>query len=299
MAKEYPYYPMYPKDFDADEKVRGMCLAEKGLFIDCLNHAWTNGGLPSDPEEIQRQLKVIPDEFTRYWPRVSRCFHLDENGLLVNGRQESERKKIAWKSALARRSADKMWERKRLDATASKLQTTNGLDANAFFLHKERSARAYESVFISGKEESVREENHTNGDADFDLASWVDSLYAQHPKKNNLSLVRVACKQILDECMEKHQDPLKAFTAIYEAHAYWSGTEDWNKEHCRFCPQLANWLTDRGYTAKRPNGNGHKPKQLTYAEERAQDEVERLQFVKKGILKAKPGDDVKMRELGL
>src|SRR5438105_1145219 len=89
---------MYPKDFDTDAGVRALDLAEIGLYLCCLNHAWVNGGLDERPEEIARALRVPVSEFDRLWPRVSKLFTPNGSGMLVNRRQEEERTEAIAKS---------------------------------------------------------------------------------------------------------------------------------------------------------------------------------------------------------
>jgi hypothetical protein len=86
-----PYYPMYPKDFDSDKNVRLMDDCDLGLFIRCLNHSWTNDGLPTDPEEIRRSFRDNREDFLNKWKRVEPCFPIASDGMRRNPRQEKER----------------------------------------------------------------------------------------------------------------------------------------------------------------------------------------------------------------
>ncbi len=89
--RNLPYYRLWVKDFDTNESVRELNLAEAGLFLFALNHAWVNDGLPADPESIRRVLKISPSEFRRHWPLVAKCFYQDSSNRLRNKRQEEER----------------------------------------------------------------------------------------------------------------------------------------------------------------------------------------------------------------
>jgi uncharacterized protein YdaU (DUF1376 family) len=89
--KALPYYRLYPKDFDTDEAMRLLDVSESGLYLWCLNHAWVNDGLPAEPEEIRRALKVTARVFSKLWPRVSKCFMVCSDGRLRSKRQEEER----------------------------------------------------------------------------------------------------------------------------------------------------------------------------------------------------------------
>ena len=135
--KGLPYFCWYPADFDVDENVKLMDLEQIGLYALCLNHAWINGSLPADTEEIRRAMKVPRAQFTRAWARVSKCFitHPEEQGRLVNSRQEKERKMAQAKSDAAREAGVRSGEARR-----------NGrLNASEQMLN-ERSTRAADSA---------------------------------------------------------------------------------------------------------------------------------------------------------
>lgn len=104
-----PYFCWYPADFDVNENVRLMNLEEIGLYAVCLNHAWMNGSLPSEPLEIARAMKVPKGQFLRAWPRVLPCFQQDKEGRWTNPRQERERVAAKAKSEKAAESAHKKW----------------------------------------------------------------------------------------------------------------------------------------------------------------------------------------------
>jgi uncharacterized protein YdaU (DUF1376 family) len=108
-----PYYPMFPKDFDASEKVRVMTWSERGLYITLLNHSWLNDGLPVDAEHVRRVCGADRDEFAQMWPQVERCFPETDDGRRRNPRQEEERVKAsarhAERSASGRKGNAKRW----------------------------------------------------------------------------------------------------------------------------------------------------------------------------------------------
>lgn len=119
--KRLPYYKMYPQDFDCDEKVRLLNMKEAGLFLFALNHAWVNDGLPSEPEEIARVLRVPMRDFLNSWPRVSAMFAADCCGRLRNKRQEAERIEAEHKSIKATESIKARWK------TDTNVSKTNGI----------------------------------------------------------------------------------------------------------------------------------------------------------------------------
>lgn len=168
MSKKLPYYKMYPKDFDADEKVRRLDCREAGLYLFALNHAWNNDGIPGEDEEAGKVLKVSVRDFREAWPSVKKCFTLCEDGRLRNTRQEEERSKAKEKSAKALEAAEARWssesESKDADASDEPMRTHCGRMQNAM-------PRAYESEsasVLSFKKTDKRKES----DAWFDSEFW-------------------------------------------------------------------------------------------------------------------------------
>ena len=108
--RDLPYYKMWVKDFETNEAVRGMNLKEAGLFVFALNHAWVNDGLPQEPTEIGRVLKLAPRDLKECWPRVEKCFPVGADGRRRNPRQEHERSEAASKSEKASKAVRTRYE---------------------------------------------------------------------------------------------------------------------------------------------------------------------------------------------
>ena len=110
--------------------------ADIGFYIRCLNHSWINGGIPADPKERARVMRTQRGAADKRWLRVGKCFVPSPNypTMLVNSRQESERELAYIKSVKASESAKSRYER----------------NANAERTQSERTARASDSVFVSG-----------------------------------------------------------------------------------------------------------------------------------------------------
>lgn len=86
-----------------DEEFRVMTFAERGFYLTCLDYAWMNSGLPSDPELRARVIGCSREEADKYWQTVQRKFvqSAQATDRLVNPRQEDERKKAYSKSEKA------------------------------------------------------------------------------------------------------------------------------------------------------------------------------------------------------
>jgi uncharacterized protein YdaU (DUF1376 family) len=141
LSKKLPFYQMHPADFDTDENVRGMGLLDVGLFLICLNHSWMNDGLPSDPERIQKVLRVKPTEFGKCWKSVEPLFPLQDDGRRRNPRQERER-------TAAKSSSKTQSERGKKGAEARWNRDASSMP-EALPKHEQAIARASESLSVS------------------------------------------------------------------------------------------------------------------------------------------------------
>ncbi len=84
----------------------------------------------------------------------------------------------------------------------------------------------------------------------YPLEEWANSLYDLHPKKKDLPLVQLALMTALD-CADF---PSEAYAEIARVHGLWCATFQWKQESGRYCPPLAKWIADRGWTAEpQPN----------------------------------------------
>lgn len=282
MAKELPYFKMYPKDFDTDESARLMDIREAGLYLYCLNHAWINEGLPSDPEEISRALRVGRQDFNAAWPRVSKCFIL-RAGRLINQRQEEERDDAISKGNSNSKSANLRWARKRerdlAEANAMRTQcernatntdamrthseptdeshgiqddisylddtSTNGANghANALNSHSERNANAVPRAYESDSDSSITKKPTNNGNASVSGDSWFEEIYSRHPKKKNRGIAATYLSEITVDREE-----------FDRVHLLWC--VEWAKEKPQFAPELSQWILDQGWKYP-PNSNGN------------------------------------------
>lgn len=104
MSKKLPFYKMYPADAETDENFRLMNCEQRGMYWTLLNYSWMNEGLPEELEDLRELVRMSPEEFSRSWPKVSRCF-IKRRGRLVNQRQENERDNVRTQSERNAQSA--------------------------------------------------------------------------------------------------------------------------------------------------------------------------------------------------
>ena len=100
--KPSPAFQFYPADFLADEQVVSMTLAERGLFITLLCHAWREGSIPSDLPAIARLVREPIASIRKLWGGVGLCFFDRGDGRLVHQPLEEIREKqIAYRDRQA------------------------------------------------------------------------------------------------------------------------------------------------------------------------------------------------------
>jgi uncharacterized protein YdaU (DUF1376 family) len=132
MAKA-PAFQWYPKDCDTDENVRAMDDREFGFYMRCLNHAWLNGGLPADLNELARVIGRPKGYVEKVWARVGKCF-VEDAGRFWNVKQEGQRQTVREFKDSRRDAANARWEKDReckRNARASDVQCSASADAAA------------------------------------------------------------------------------------------------------------------------------------------------------------------------
>lgn len=95
-----PYFKWFPAIAESDEKYRRYSVEELGFFHRCLNHQWTNCGIPSDPIERAEVLRLNRRVCDRLWKTVGKSFVSCERwpGRLVNPRLDKEWSELRLKS---------------------------------------------------------------------------------------------------------------------------------------------------------------------------------------------------------
>lgn len=83
MKNKAPWYKWHPEDFVRDERVRMMTYEQQGVYRALLDHQWTHGAIPVDPEDIAIMLRIPTKDFERIWRRVPTCFEEKDGGLVA------------------------------------------------------------------------------------------------------------------------------------------------------------------------------------------------------------------------
>jgi uncharacterized protein YdaU (DUF1376 family) len=90
-----PAFQFYPNEFIGDEEQALMSLAEAGAYIRLLCRCWTNGSLPDSVPALAQLCGSSPNQMTKMWPAVKKCFKLRPDGRWIHPRLERERQKQA------------------------------------------------------------------------------------------------------------------------------------------------------------------------------------------------------------
>lgn len=77
-----------------------------------------------------------------------------------------------------------------------------------------------------------------------DPGYWVERLYGRHPKKKDLVLVAPELWKV----WQNASNPLDKMREVDAGHITECASAEWLKDDGRWCPTLAKWITDRGWT---------------------------------------------------
>jgi hypothetical protein len=229
--KRLPYYKMYPQDFDCDEKVRLLNMKEAGLFLFALNHAWVNDGLPSEPDEIARVLRVPLRDFRLSWPRVSVMFAADCCGRLRNKRQEAERLEATSKSLKATESINVRWKS---DTNVSK---TNEVRMQNELLR----ARVSDSDSDSDKTSPLPPKGESEEFENL-LGTVSEKIHVRHPAPHRDISVNGIASRLRTICKKVGARKMALLEEIDESHAAHCSSDQWTKNGGQFAKGLGNWL---------------------------------------------------------
>ncbi len=256
MARDLPYYKLWVKDFDTNENVRMLNLAEAGLFLFALNHAWVNDGLPAADDDVGRVLKLSVRELRAYWPRVSKCFYLADDGRLRNQRQEEERESANKKSKQASEAVAER-ERKRNERSIERSSSDD--------------LRAYDYDYVSGSSSLFPEAKNPSGPTfeDFWAVWWNRSAKQSAKSAWKTSASTYGTEFLIAACVEDR----KRFEQ----------TEDWQ---WRVKLHAATWLRGKRWEdmptavapSKRVNGVARPPREQPVKPTREQ-ELDALRWI--------------------
>jgi uncharacterized protein YdaU (DUF1376 family) len=114
VRKSLPMLPWFPASFLSS--TRGWSVTARGIYRELLDCQWEQGGLPSDPKELQALIGATRPEW-KEWPRVESKFPVCADGRRRNPRLERHRLNSIERSHKAHAAAQKRWcDQRREDA---------------------------------------------------------------------------------------------------------------------------------------------------------------------------------------
>lgn len=178
-----PYYPFYPKDYEA--KTAHLTLAEDGVYNRLLRLCWMTPGcsIPNDDKWIMRRLRVTPSEFEDVVKVVLDEFFKCKKGRFFDPRLMEEFKKVS-ETYLKRSNAGKKGGRPQ--ATENK---QNGVKAG-FAFDKAGPKQPEPEPEPYKKEPKGSKKVERPADVDPDL--WSDFL--AHRRSHRATLTETALK---------------------------------------------------------------------------------------------------------
>jgi len=235
MASKLPYYPFYPSDCDTDERVRAMDDTEFGFYVRCLNHAWINGSLPSDLDELARVMGRDPESVKRVWRRVGQCFvsHPSDPGRLVNPRQEEEREKAMRRRTAARQNSMRRWQ----DKTSRSRCSNNGDNQS---LKLAIAGQGSDGVAVDSCCDYDRGVATTRAVVSEQLMRAFHELVDRYPNATNVNLA----SQIWVSHCDRGEITEENVHEVFDGLARWLDSDQWARDDGRYIPSLARWLAD-------------------------------------------------------
>lgn len=216
------------------------------MYWTLLNHAWMNDGIPASDQDLIALLRIAPKDFERIWPRVSKCFPMN-NERRTNPRQEEERTKAISKSEGCSFAVRSKNERRTIE-----------------------HIRAYESESVS--ECSSEDLNKKNSESSLppDLRSmqteWFDTFWKGYWRRVGRGAAEKSFKQAV-----KTPEQFERVIQALELQSPWMMARDSDKR-----PYPATWLNqkrwedDADVQQVHQNGTGKKDiVQIMLEEERA------------------------------
>jgi len=84
-----PSFPFYPADWLTGTLV--FTPAEDGVYLRCLCHQWTTGGVPAEAAGLAAVMRVSPAEAKKLWSKIGHKFTRGVDGMFRNDRLERQR----------------------------------------------------------------------------------------------------------------------------------------------------------------------------------------------------------------
>ena len=237
MAGKLPYYAFYPSDCDTDERVRAMDDAEFGFYVRCLNHAWINGSLPSDLDELARVIGRDPEYVKRVWRRVGQCFvpHPSDPGRLVNPRQEAEREKAMRRRTVAQQNSMRRWGNRELGPRHER-------DSENRSTHLTIAAQPNVGVALDPCCDQNRVATARAGVSESLMRAFHD-LVDRYPNATNVNL---ALQIWISHC-DRGEITEENINEVFEGLDRWLDSDQWARDGGRYIPSLARWLADMAW----------------------------------------------------
>lgn len=124
-----PAFQFYVADYVMGTMM--MDAAERGVYMDCLCHQWSAGGVPGDDlKALARVMRVSDREAKRLWAAVGQKFTRSADGLWRNARLEAEREKQAAFRAAASEAGKKSAAARRANDRSTTVEPTYQRNAN-------------------------------------------------------------------------------------------------------------------------------------------------------------------------
>ncbi len=227
-------YPWYIADWRESETRIRLSLAERALYREMLDYCYLEGSLPSDPVQLSRICGCSVADVRRHFEVVSSLFSKNGDRLTHSKVTEVRAKLDAYhkQKAHAGAASGRTRRQRAIERETNARSTADEPSPTPAPEPTPEPAPTVRAVLAVMKSTTSPEEDL--------LVAYSQRMYAVHPKKKNLALVVDALQAAVKRGYK--------LADIEVNHLAWAESAEWRKEAGRYCPQLASWIADDGFT---------------------------------------------------
>ncbi len=214
----------------------------RGIYRELLDHCYTQGKIPDDPEWMCRRCACSQEQLDKAWKVLVRHFP-QISGTEYRSNVMADIFRSEYFSYVDQQKNNRAGKRRsRDDKSHGNMAMHNGGQTTSETRVEHGSTNGNGNGNGNGTTTTTATQapQCARVTPSSDFSDAAERLYAAHPKKRDLALV--------PESLERALAGGATLAEIEECHAAWATSEDWTKNNGRYCPSLAKWLSDRGYT---------------------------------------------------
>lgn len=205
---------------------------ERGLYREMLDYCTFEGSLPDDQALLQKIASVTPEEFSRSWPAVSKCFPVAKDGRLHNSKVERVLSKIsAYRKQ--RQEAGRKGGQSRLAHAKHVLSEVEDTGLS------ESLTYAKPLLVVEEGTCKVRVPSVEGGRGNRSLADEFHRWFAQYPKQVKMETAARSWLHLVDRGEITEETLPEVFAGLER----WKGSKSWAAKDGEYIQDPATFLT--------------------------------------------------------